>query len=83
MKKVYKKPVLYFENFELSTSIATGCGHPIHNQSKDVCGLDMGGGIIVFLNGISGCTGYQLDNDNYNGLCYHNPSDTQNLFNSQ
>ena len=34
MKKQYVKPELYFEDFELSANIATGCEAPT-NHTKD------------------------------------------------
>ena len=42
MKKEYKKPELLFDSFELSVSIAGGCGNPTQTPSQNQCGLDFG-----------------------------------------
>lgn len=68
MKKEYKKPIIVFENFSLSTSIAAGCSVP--SDSPDLyipginkfaftldCGYDVTGGV-------GGDTQYE-------GICYH------------
>ncbi len=81
MKKAYVKPELYFENFELNANIAASCANQIHNVARDVCGLRVDGMGTVFLTGIQGCKDYKINDGDYD-LCYHNPSDTQNLFNS-
>ncbi len=77
MKKAYVKPQLYFENFELSASIAVQCGNPIH-YAADSC-IDGLGGFAdkIFINPNS-C---EATPDEY-GFCYHNPTDTTKLFNS-
>ena len=80
MKKAYVKPVLYFENFELNANIAASCATPIHNSARDACGLEIDGIGVAFLDGISGCK-YKGKDGNF-GVCYHNPTDTTNLFNS-
>ena len=86
MKKVYAKPEIVFENFSLSTNIATGCNHQTSLQSNtNGCGMEWGDEII-FLVGITGCMGegrtaYDMD-DGSSGICYHNPSETNDLFNS-
>lgn len=81
MKKAYVKPQLYFENFELNANIAASCAVAIHNMARNVCGLTINGIGTVFLNDISGCKDYKANDGDYS-ICYHNPSDTQNLFNS-
>lgn len=76
MKKPYVKPEVYFESFELSANIATGCALAINHQ-VDGCknGLgDFAG--IVFVN--STCTARVDDK----GICYHVPFDATNLFTS-
>lgn len=75
MKKAYVKPELYFENFELSSSIATGCGNAINHQIG-ACKKGLGDfADFVF---IDNC---QVNPDQA-GLCYHNPTDATNLFTS-
>lgn len=79
MKKEYKKPELLFNSFELSMSIAGGCGSPTQTPSESQCGIDFGGKVL-FLEGISGCA--DKVEDGHNGLCYHVPNDTSKMFNS-
>ena len=81
MKKTYEKPEVYFESFELSTSIAASCANPIHNMARDICGLEIPDVGAIFLNGIQGCKDYKVNDGAYN-FCYHNPTDQTNLFNS-
>lgn len=76
MKKAYVKPEVYFESFELSANIATLCGKPIH-YAKGMC-KDGLGDFAEFLFDGGSC---KLDPDQA-GLCYHNPSDVERLFNS-
>ena len=90
MKKTYFKPEIMFEDFSLSTNIATGCEVLSNNQSSNQCGLDMSG-IMVFVTEATGCAftvGNTGDEDGMyeNGagdpICYHVPLGQQNLFNS-
>lgn len=75
MKKTYVKPEVYFESFELSANIATGCGNAINHQIGQ-CKKGLGDfAEVVF---IEGC---KVD-PNQAGLCYHNPTDMNNLFTS-
>lgn len=83
MKREYTKPIIVFENFSMSTNIAAGCEHITNNHVENVCGyLDQRDPtkIRVFMVGIQGCV--RTEPDGYNGVCYHNPSETYNLFNS-
>lgn len=81
MKKQYVKPELYFENFELSTSIAA-CGSTTNTPSDMQCGIAVVGYGNVFFTGITGCSDKQVESDGFMGICYHQPTDTTNLFNS-
>lgn len=82
MKKKYIKPEIMFENFSLSTTVAGDCYHDTSLQTEGTCGLDFGGD-IVFLVDVTGCKDqYETDDGSYNGICYHNPTETSNLFNS-
>ena len=80
MRKTSTKPDIIFESFSMSTSIAAGCEleTPLPS-SADNCGYPIRGG-IVFMEG-SQCTTYPQDGQ-YNGFCYHVPTDLKNLFNS-
>ncbi len=70
MKKQYVKPELYFEDFELSTSIAA-CENNPGTHAKDVCGITIPGVEgTVFSESITGCTTTGVDGDN--SICYHN-----------
>lgn len=81
MKKRYQKPEVYFEDFELSTNIATACGVPTKTSHDGVCGITIPGvpGIVFISGPASQCTrGADGDYD----ICYHVPTDAQKLFNS-
>ena len=81
MKKNYNKPDILFESFALSVDIAGGCEVKLATPSANQCGVKFGPN-MVFLDTVSGCS-YTVDkNGDYNGLCYHNPYDTYNVFNS-
>lgn len=82
MKKTYVKPEVYFESFELSTSIATGCEYK-SNHTKDTCGWYVEGVGNVFLSNLTTCDYPEPDSEtNKFGICYHVPVDTSNLFTS-
>ena len=73
-----------FESFTLSENIAGDCNIIIETQSAGSCGYTTGGESI-FLEGITGCVDTQvpIDFDGlYNGMCYHVPTETSDLFNS-
>lgn len=75
MKKSYVKPQLYFENFQLSTSIAAGCGFAT-NHAKDDCNYIPGVG-TVFLD--SSTCAYTPEDA---GLCYQTVVDSSRVFTS-
>jgi len=86
MKKAYSKPDILFESFSLATSIAAGCEEKAIS-TQDACGVDFGKSVI-FTDAAYGCSsiivdgateGNRVDKEN-NGLCYHNPSSTYNVF---
>lgn len=80
MKKVYEKPAIVFENFSLSTNIAAGCENPTNLPSHRQCGFDFSG-LKVFSNGMSYCDDIQIgEGEDYNGICYHTPTESNNLF---
>ena len=81
MKKIYKKPVIMFEDFSLSVSIAGDCGIIIDSHASGNCGMIMGED-RVFMEGINGCDGDWGVDGVYNNICYHNPVDGNDLFNS-
>ena len=71
----------------MSTSIAAGC-EKIPVTLRDACGIQWGNSFI-FVENIGGCkkivegqaAGNIVDEEN-NALCYHNPSENFNVFNS-
>lgn len=82
MKRTYTKPEIVFEDFTLSTNIAAGCEVRTDTQARGQCGYAWGGKVL-FLDGVAGCSDIiKNDGEFFNGLCYHNPSDLNNLFNS-
>ena len=87
-KKKYCNPDIFFETFALSTNVAAGCEKQPSNHTDD-CGVRWGN-LFIFTSNVTGCTseitegstqGNWVDKEN-NGLCYHNPSDVFNVFNS-
>ena len=80
-KRLYNKPEIVFEDFSLSTNIAT-CETKTNVPNNTECGyVPEGTTIPIFVNGITGCT-KKVDDDGYNGFCYHAPTEANNLFNS-
>lgn len=85
MKRRYEKPALYFEEYELSSSIAGNCGNKlfqdkINSGSYTTCTVDAGGGDFLFLDPYRGCnTDPGADGKLY---CYQVPSTNEMLFNS-
>lgn len=76
MKKQYVKPELYFENFELSMNIATGCDSSfIVNKTENSCTYDIGSH-KVFAH--TGCNSTPQESN----VCYHVPENAMNLFSS-
>ena len=87
MKKKYEKPEIYFENFSICTNIAAGCEHTNVTATEDVhgCGYRLGrlDSEVVFTSSI-GCNRHELvdGEGGYQGICYHVPSESNNLFTS-
>lgn len=78
MKKTYVKPEVYFENFELSANIATGCAISInHNVGSCWKGFEGFKDFNIFVDSYP-CTTIP-DED---GFCYHSPTDANNIFTS-
>lgn len=82
MKNTYSKPVLVIESFVMSQSIAHNCGDQLDfNQAtlkyKGSCGWEIAPGTVVFKETPT-CT----FTGEFEGICYNNPSDGINIFNS-
>lgn len=83
MKKTYEKPEVFFENFSLCTNIAAGCELKTNLQSSNMhgCGYVFGRGEPMVFTLDIGCETTAGDGV-YNGICYHIPTEANNLFNS-
>ena len=81
MKKAYEKPQIMFESFTMSTNIAAGCRFTNVTHSSGVfgCGYKDERFDKVVFTSESGCTTVEDDGD-YNGICFHTPTDTNSLF---
>ena len=90
MKKTYTKPEISFESFLVSTNIAGSCEFKTMQMAEGQCGYlpaaedrwDQG---PIFISGVNGCKFVEPSGKYGSGpdqLCYHNPTDLNNLFNS-
>ena len=80
MKKKYVKPQILITSFELAESIATGC-EQISNSSAYACAVeDKESGMTYIAEGVSGCVFTPPNLDDW--VCYHGPSDSNNVFSS-
>ena len=86
MKKVYVKPMIYYESFASSTNLAAGCEKIVGTPSMYLCGITTSDPDTVYF-------AYPVDGSlcneegrgdmmTYDNFCYQNPSDGNNLFNS-
>lgn len=83
MKKEYVKPIILFESFSLSTNIAADCENKTHLPAENQCGIWLEGVGNTFISGMTGCEDFTLsEDDEYNGICYHTPTEGNNLFTS-
>ena len=85
MKKAYSKPQILFDSFELAQDIAAGCEEIANHALYQCAWYDEESDITVFVESISACTYKPQKNeqpDMYNGLCYHVPTDSYNVFTS-
>jgi hypothetical protein len=88
MKRTYIKPALQYEDFTPSRNISGNCEFQEVTVSRDIqgCGYLVLGNMVFFVENM--CEGddteyeYYIVEDGDNGFCYHNPTDTTNLFNS-
>lgn len=81
MKKTYVKPEVYFESFELSTSIATGCEYKTQHAIND-CTYKITGGRNVFVDETTNCNDLKVPGGTYGSVCYQVPAEASNLFTS-
>lgn len=85
MKKTYIKPQIMFESFTLSTNIAGDCEVKTNTPNSGTCAYEVSAGAYgtwnVFIDTVQACTTVPADGQ-YDGFCYHTPTETNNLFNS-
>lgn len=89
MKKKYEKPFMVMEHFNMTQSIAAGCGaahnstlgHPNH-ANKNTCGWAIDDSVILWIGSTGVCTENNGENEDVMGICYNNPSGGQSIFNS-
>ena len=82
MKKTYSRPDIYFEDFSLSTNIATSCEKTPFNHIE-MCGVKLNRVDVLFDGGeyFKNCTIAIKEGDNpFDNLCYHNPTADENVF---
>ena len=78
MKKIYKKPQILFCDFELSENISAGC-EMIANLSRDTaCGVEIPGWGMTYFSGKCDISDPMFEDE----LCYHVPTDKNNVFGS-
>ena len=86
MKKTYMKPEIVFESFASSTNIAGDCESIVGNATKGTCAVMGTGNIAMFDGTVSACVFKPEDmggtKDEWDGFCYHVPTEYANLFNS-
>lgn len=85
-KKPYQKPEIVYEDFSLSTNIAGTCDVITSTPNSGNCAYPMDTGAFgiqnVFVGTVEDCDVTPQSGDEYNGICYHVPYDTSDLFNS-
>ncbi|MBR2806593.1 MAG: hypothetical protein IKE18_07420 [Oscillospiraceae bacterium] len=90
MKEQYVKPLIAFESFSLTQTIARNCGDKHQGTLGEsthldeyTCMWDLGGFTIFFIE--NGCDdGPDEEGDEYEieGVCYNNPDGGQEIFSS-
>lgn len=81
MKKTYSQPDIVFESFSLATSITAQCAFQTNLQTQGTCFVQFGA-FRVFTTEVSGCVdnGIAIPGDEFNGFCYHVPTNGTNIF---
>lgn len=87
MRKTYSKPDIVFENFAISTNIAGDCESIVGNPAKGTCAVLGTGGIDMFDGTVGAVCVFKPEDmggvkDQWDGFCYHVPTEYNNLFNS-
>ncbi|MBQ3215765.1 MAG: hypothetical protein IJB11_06585 [Oscillospiraceae bacterium] len=82
MNKTYTKPDIMFEDFSLTSSIASNCAIKTSTSHQWSCHVQIGI-MKVFTSQVIGCKQDGctiIDSGEFNGLCYHVPYNDRNLF---
>ena len=84
MKKAYNAPELFFEEYELCTTIAGGCGNPIYQDkitsgSYTTCNVEVENMGYVFIDESNNCN---IGPDYLEGVCYEAFASYETIFNS-
>ena len=85
MKEQYRKPMIFFEGFSLTQTIARNCGDKHQgtlgestHYNENTCTWDLGDFTLFF----DHCD-YQMEEDEeIEGVCYNNPNGGQTVFSS-
>lgn len=85
MKRVYTKPELFCEEYELSVAIAGDCGDgwnkSMFTQSNiNSCGYQMGDYILFSCSVTSTCTQKELIDEDGGNYCYNTVEGMQKVF---
>lgn len=88
MKKQYSKPGIVIEEFKLSQNISTACGAPGGGSSlgrpRYADGLSCAwevGDMNIFVSANLKCVDIGLDDgEDYDGICYNNPTPNNGVF---
>ncbi len=78
MKKVYVKPTVEIESYELNEFVAS-CENTTPNHSRADCVIDLGPWTVFAL---SVCDEVPEEDGQYNGFCYHIPVESAQFFGS-
>lgn len=83
MKREYRKPMVVFENFAMSTNIAGTCEVKTWTPAQMTCPYTPPRfpDLSIFIDSSNGCTTAEADGE-YDGICYFVPSESNTLFNS-
>lgn len=83
MKRIYNKPQIVFESFQLTESIAAACADPTGTPTAGTCGVSFGK-LVLFWSSMEGICNYPVEEEteSWNGICYHVPTDDTRMFNS-
>ncbi|WP_368250788.1 hypothetical protein [Intestinibacter bartlettii] len=85
MKKRYEKPTMFREEFNISQSVASGCGDTSPGFYKDKCSINIDNmfpGQTLFVENDSCTVGTDMVPEDPNGICYHIPTDATRYFGS-